>query len=240
MANVRVLLAESSEFVVELLKDFLRESAVDIFVAHDGDEVLHLAAKLKPALIVLEKHLPVRDGLACCRTLKQDPTLGDTPILLLIDAATPAEVKRCKSAGCDEVLPKPLDRRAFLGVCRDFLARVDRREPRLLCRATVVCRNGADAFYGSIEDVSPRGMFIGSEEKVKAGDEFQLKFVLPWDEGKTIETAARVTWCNGTRSPRKSKMPRGFGVEFVDLDEATQDAICDYLGYILLRRRPLE
>lgn len=239
MAKARVLLADGSEFGLELLKDFFRQTEAQIFTVQEGGALLKQAARVRPDLIVIEQNLP-GDGLHCCRTLKQDSELGGTPVVLL--AASPAleELQRCQAAGCDEVVAKPVDRRLFLGVCRGFLERIDRREPRILCRSTVVCRRGDESFYGTIEDLSPHGMFVGSEHPVRNHDTLQLKFILPWHEGTVIATDARVTWLNGKRSLRKSKLPQGFGVEFVDLDEAALDAVCDYMEYCLLRRRPLE
>lgn len=240
MAKTRVLLAESTEFGLELLKDFFRQTEAQIFTAQECGPLLKQAVKVRPDLIVIDQQLPGGDALQCCRTLKQDPELGGTPLILLTSATGPEELQACQQTGCDEVIGKPLDRKRFLEVCRVFLDRVDRREPRILCRSTVVCRRAGESFYGTIEDLSPHGMFVGSDHPIKINDELQLKFILPWHEGSVVTTESRVTWLNGKRSIRKSKLPQGFGVEFISLSEESLDAICDYMEYCLLRRHPLE
>jgi Tfp pilus assembly protein PilZ len=134
------------------------------------------------------------------------------------------------------ILGKPLNRRVFLETGRGLLERIDRRQPRVMCRATVVYQLDGKSCYGTIEDISPQGMFVGCEQAVKIGSEVQMKFMLPWQELQLIETAARITWTNGVRPRRKSPLPPGFGVEFVDLCPTVVDAMSDFITYTLLRQ----
>jgi hypothetical protein len=146
----------------------------------------------------------------------------------------------CLAAGCDAVLYKPLDRKAFLEMGRAFLGRIERREPRILCRATIACRFGQETFFGTIEDISPHGMFVGSNQPVQNGEAVKIKFLLPWQEGRLIETEARVTWVQGARGLRKNKLPQGFGIAFLGLAVAEIEAIRDFIEHSLLRHHHLE
>jgi Tfp pilus assembly protein PilZ len=93
-----------------------------------------------------------------------------------------------------------------------------------------------ETFYGTIEDISPHGMFVGGEREIRIGTELMLKFLLPWQELHLVETRAKVTWSNGIRPRRKSYLPPGFGVEFVNLEPKTLDALNDFITYSLLRQ----
>src|SRR3712207_9428261 len=45
----------------------------ELLDAVDGEETLAIARKVRPALILLDINMPVRNGLEVCRLLKSDP-----------------------------------------------------------------------------------------------------------------------------------------------------------------------
>jgi Tfp pilus assembly protein PilZ len=173
------------------------------------------------------------DGAECCRAIKEDPDLAGTQVVLM---APPDEKKmaECRVAGCDAVLAKPIDRREFISICRSLLALNDQREERIPCRAIVTCRLAGAVFYGTIEDISPKGIFVGSHYEVKIGEELKLRFVLPVGGAESIETGARVIWINSGRMRRKDQLPAGFGVVFEDLDKEAARQIADFVERSIL------
>jgi CheY-like chemotaxis protein len=235
MMKAKVLLADSSEFCLELLKNFLKHSKVQLFTASDGAGALRQARTLRPDLVVLDRELPALGGLACCRAIKAEQNLAKVPVLLLLSAAQQKEREACLAAGCDAVVAKPLDRKTFLETGRIFLERIERREPRILCRATVACRFGQETCFGTIEDIGPQGMFIGSNRQVQIGETLTIKFLLPWQEGRLLETEACITWVHGSRGLRKSKLPQGFGIVFLGLSATDAEGIRTFIEHSLLR-----
>jgi CheY-like chemotaxis protein len=239
MPQARVLLADSSGFCLDVEKWFLKASAVTIFTAGDGVQALELARKVRPNLVYLEYSLPSMDGVACCRAIKADPKLASTPVVLVIGASG-RDAAECREAGCDAVLVKPLERRQFLETGRAFLNRVDRRELRIPCRLTVACRMPGKIFYGTIEDVSINGIFVGSTQEVEAGETLDMKFLLPGDGNTLVETAARVTWVNGGKRRRKRYLPVGFGVSFLEMETGATERVQEFIERSLLRQHPPE
>jgi CheY-like chemotaxis protein len=51
--------------------------------ATTGKSALELANRLRPALILLDVHLPDIDGREVCRRLKEDPALNSIPVILV-------------------------------------------------------------------------------------------------------------------------------------------------------------
>jgi hypothetical protein len=94
--------------------------------------------------------------------------------------------------------------------------------------------NGATR-YGTIEDISLNGMFIGTAFEAAIGDILSMKFILPWSGAALIEATARVAWLNGDRQRRKIRLPAGFGVVFLELGGDAEDRIKDYLEFIRMR-----
>lgn len=238
MGKTRILLADSSPFSLELMKGFLRESALTILTAADSAAVLQLARRQRPHLIVVDHALPGTGGLGCCRELACN---ADAPPLILITSGSqPEQVTAGLDAGASAVLSKPLDRRIFLETGRALLASIDRREPRIPCRATVAYRDNGNSFYGTIEDISANGMFIGTPRPAAIGTLIDIKFLLPWHEARLISSKARVAWINDSNHRRKSLLFHGFGVEFVDLMPHDAELIADFITCSQLRQNPHE
>lgn len=234
MAKKKVLLVSGSEICLELLKDYLRDSEVQIFTAADRTVARKLALKVRPEMTVIDQELADGPGLELLREFCADPLLAELAIILLSGNDINFDGMNCVNTPI--VLGKPLNRRVFLELGRSLLEKIDRRQPRVLCRATVICQVNDETFYGTIEDISPHGMFVGGEREIRIGTELMLKFLLPWQELHLVETRAKVTWSNGLRPRRKSYLPAGFGVEFVGLEPRTLDALNDFITYSLLRQ----
>ena len=224
----KVLLADNSKVCLEIEQELLRKLPVKVFIAETGKQALDLARKYRPDLIYMELELPGMDGATCCRAIKEDPSLTGTQVVLM---APPVEQKVavCQSAGCDAFLAKPLDRKEFVSVGRSILALNDRREDRIPCRATVTCRSENSVFYGTIEDIGKKGMFVGSQNEVKIGERLTLKFMLPVSGAENFETGAQVIWINGGRVRRKGQLPAGFGVVFDELGKEAVEQIGEFI-----------
>lgn len=231
--NKKVLLVDNSHVCLEIEQELLRRLPVKVFVAENGKQAIELTHKLHPDLIYMGLNLSGMDGAVCCRAIKDDPALAGTQVVLMAPPVE-KEMAECRVAGCDAVLAKPIDRREFIAICRSLLALNDQREERIPCRAIVTCRLAGAVFYGTIEDISLKGIFVGSHNEVKIGEELKLKFILPIGGAESIETGARVIWTNGGRMRRKGQLPAGFGVVFENLDSKAAGQIAEFIERSIL------
>jgi len=214
----KVLLADNSLVCLEIEQELLRKLPVKVFIAENGKQAVELAHKLRPDLIYLGLDLSGMDGASCCRAIKANPSLAGIRVVLMAPLVE-KEMALCRAAGCDAVVAIPIDRKEFVAIGRALLALNDQKKERIPCRALVTCRLAGTLFYGTIEDISLQGMFIGCNYEVKIGDALKLKFLLPVGGAESIETEARVIWINGGRLRRKIQLPAGFGVIFEELGE---------------------
>ena len=75
----KILLVDDDPVFVDATKIVL-ESKYQVITAHDGDEGLEKARKLKPDLILLDIIMPTKDGFHVCKQLKKDPELANIPV----------------------------------------------------------------------------------------------------------------------------------------------------------------
>lgn len=234
MTKAKVLLVENSSIVLQIEKRYLKNEAVAIFAATDAEEGLATARKVRPDLVYLAFTLPGTDGAACCRALKSDPELAKIPVVMVANA-TDEEFELCRSAGCDAVITRPVDRREFLDAGRSYLAGVRLRNERTPCRPIAACSLNGATFYGIIEDISSSGMYLGSFHEVAPGDLLNVKFILPWSGAALVEARARVAWLNSGQQRRKFRLPAGFGVLFHELTTEAEEQIKDYVEFFRMR-----
>src|SRR6266567_5483964 len=174
MSKPKILLVESSTIVLQIEKRCLKDAGAIIFTAASCDEAFRVARKIRPDLVYLAYNLSGTDGAACCAALKADPGLAEVPVVMVCSAAG-EEAELCRSAGCDAIVAKPVDRREFLETGLSFMLRKPRDGDLIPCRATVACFMGEASFYGTIENMSANGMYVGSAWQVAAGDVIVMK-----------------------------------------------------------------
>lgn len=114
-----ILVVERDPHVRELEQYFLEEAGYTVEFAEDGLAALARARTLRPHILITEILVPQLDGLALCRTLKEDPATRH--IAVLIFSILLAE-SRAKEAGADGFLRKPLAERRLVETVRELIA----------------------------------------------------------------------------------------------------------------------
>jgi len=74
-----------------------------------ADEAIRFAAQRAPDLIISDINLDGRSGLEMCETIKEDPALGDVPVMFLSGAQIPDIIRRSHAVGGTYYLRKPFD-----------------------------------------------------------------------------------------------------------------------------------
>jgi signal transduction histidine kinase/ActR/RegA family two-component response regulator len=105
MANVRL---------VERV--FQRRDDVDVISAMQGRLGVALAREHRPALILLDLHMPDINGDEVLRQLREDPATATTPIVIVSADATAGQIERLLAEGATGYLTKPLDLQELLTV----------------------------------------------------------------------------------------------------------------------------
>jgi signal transduction histidine kinase/CheY-like chemotaxis protein len=94
---------------------------VEVVAAMQGRLGLELAREHRPALVLLDLHLPDMPGEEVLRRLREDPATASTPVVIVSADATPGHVQRLLTAGASAYVTKPVDVRDLLAVLDDLL-----------------------------------------------------------------------------------------------------------------------
>ena len=86
-----------------------------------GRAGLDLALEHRPALILLDLHLPDVPGEEVLRELRADARTAAIPVVVISADATGAAIARLRNAGADDYLTKPLDLEEFLSTVERYL-----------------------------------------------------------------------------------------------------------------------
>ena len=117
----RILVVEDQPDNRQIIRDMLAGTGYEITEAENGEEALAAIAKQRPDLILMDIQLPVMDGYAATRRIKNDPTLKSIPVIAVTSYALSGEEKKAREAGCDDYVPKPYSPRQLLAKIRQFL-----------------------------------------------------------------------------------------------------------------------
>lgn len=106
----RILLAEDSAPIQILISSVLQAAGHSVEVVDNGAAAVSAAATGSYDLILMDVQMPILDGLAATRQIRASETGGGRlPIVALTANATSGEVERCRLAGMDVFLSKPVD-----------------------------------------------------------------------------------------------------------------------------------
>jgi DNA-binding response OmpR family regulator len=102
---MRVLVVEDERLLADTITEGLRNHAMAVDVAYDGDAALERLAVHDYDVIVLDRDLPVVSGDEVCRTLVESG--AETRILMLTAATAVKERVAGLGLGADDYLTKP-------------------------------------------------------------------------------------------------------------------------------------
>lgn len=198
-----------------------------VVTARSATECLERAHRERPAVIVADLHMPEMDGAALCRAVKDDPALGDVPVVIVAGSGDPHDHARAVRAGADDVLTKPLSRLALVATVNRFVRfAAVRGLPRVPVALPVAVRVDHEEHRGVIHNLSRGGAFIAPERPLglEPRMEMELRFRLPHSD-RELAPKGQIVW--ERRSPGSA--PRGVGVRFLGLDRRATREIEEYV-----------
>jgi CheY-like chemotaxis protein len=102
-----VLIADDESSIRLLVHATIESDDYAVVEAADGAQAWALTQELKPALVLLDVQMPGQSGLEVLRSIKADPGLTATRVILLTSKAQERDIEVGLIAGADFYLTKP-------------------------------------------------------------------------------------------------------------------------------------
>lgn len=118
----KVLIVEDNELNMKLFNDLLMAHGYDTLQTKDGAEVLALARRHRPDLILMDIQLPEISGLEVTRWIKEDEELKLIPVIAVTAFAMKGDREKMRDGGCEDYIAKPISIVSFLQTVERFLS----------------------------------------------------------------------------------------------------------------------
>jgi two-component system, cell cycle response regulator DivK len=116
-----VLIVEDNELNMKLFHDLLEAHGIATVQTNDGRNVLDLARRHKPDLILMDIQLPEVSGLDVTRWLKDDAELKSIPVIAVTAFAMKGDEQKIREGGCEDYISKPISVTRFMEVIGSYL-----------------------------------------------------------------------------------------------------------------------
>lgn len=125
MSELKILIVDDEPHIVILLEEVFElleeDYGVELLTAMDGEKALALAAEHQPQLVILDVMLPKISGLAVCQSIKENPELANTTVILLTAKGQQFDRQAGLAAGADCYVTKPFRPRDLLAQAKEIL-----------------------------------------------------------------------------------------------------------------------
>jgi CheY-like chemotaxis protein len=105
----KVLIAEDNAVNRELLRELLEARGYSVDEACNGQAALQMIAQNRPDIVLLDIGMPVLDGFAVVRKIRENPRLATLPVLAVTAYAMQGDREKILNSGFDGYLSKPLN-----------------------------------------------------------------------------------------------------------------------------------
>ena len=107
--GARVLLVEDNELNREVATGLLEGAPVTVSAADNGEVAIRMLNESKYDMVLMDMQMPVMDGLAATRAIRQNSQFKDLPIIAMTANAMAGDREECLKAGMNDHLAKPID-----------------------------------------------------------------------------------------------------------------------------------
>jgi CheY-like chemotaxis protein/HPt (histidine-containing phosphotransfer) domain-containing protein len=117
----RILVVEDNPTNQQVADLILRGAGHTVLLASDGLKALDMLRDTVPDAILMDLQLPRLNGYETARRIRADDRLRDVPIIAMTAHVMVENRQRCREAGMNDYIPKPITRESILGTVHRWL-----------------------------------------------------------------------------------------------------------------------
>ncbi len=120
-ANPVVYFIDDSATMREVIKIAFRRENINVVACHDAVSAIGLMDQTVPDVVISDVIMPEKDGYEVCQYIKQHPTLGRTPVILMSGVVNKQVAERAFAVKADELIRKPFQPQDLITRVRHLL-----------------------------------------------------------------------------------------------------------------------
>ena len=125
----KILIVDDDPDLCHILQVHFELLGYDSILAVNGQEAVDMATTRLPDLILMDIMLPVMDGLAATRLIRENPKTQSTPILAMTARVTSEDRQECLQSGCDGFIDKPFRIKVLTSIIEKLLGQNSNLSP---------------------------------------------------------------------------------------------------------------
>jgi two-component system, OmpR family, alkaline phosphatase synthesis response regulator PhoP len=224
----RILLVDHSRGALLFQETILRRRDMAIATALAGSEGLRKARAEKPNLIVFGYDLFDMTAPEFCREIRHDDLTRTISLLLVCERENAEHGDLCLSAGCNDVIFRPLHKPELDQKVERLTNIPVRRQLRTITKIEVSLEKNGRFILGRSVNISSTGMLIEVDRVLPHDGPVRLHFYLPGDP-RPLQIVAEVLRAEFAGSLSK------YGVRFLSSTEEDRERISRYVHRIRSR-----
>ncbi len=107
-APFRILVVEDDRGQALFAQSILHGAGMQADVEMEADKVLAAIARFQPDLVLMDLHMPGRDGMSLTQDIRATPALASLPVVFLTGDPDPEKQYEVLESGADDYLTKPI------------------------------------------------------------------------------------------------------------------------------------
>lgn len=117
-----ILVAEDDQVYSNLYQTRLVDDNTDVEVVDNGEDAINRAQARRPSLLVLDIVLPIKDGMAALKEIRDDENLKDLPVLIISNFPKETYYNDARELGVIDCFYKPdLSSDALIQVIKSYV-----------------------------------------------------------------------------------------------------------------------
>lgn len=222
MKNKKILLVDDANLFLEVAKQILKPTGAQILTARNGIDALKILETEKPDFVILDLMMPDMGGDKICAHIKGHPGFSDIPVIMVTSRGRPEELEKCRQAGCDDFLTKPVKAEVLLEKIANLNKRSKRHSIQVLVRMETVGKKGKEVIFGTSGDLSKTGMSVQADKELELGQTLALRFFVATSRKELIFDGSIV---------RKESQIGGilYGIQFGGLTLEQKQALGEFI-----------
>lgn len=103
-----ILIVDDSAMIRRIVSQLVQQLGHQSIAAENGKLGCELALEIKPDMIIMDIEMPVMDGFAATRRIKNDPATAHIPVVFFTALGSEENIQQAREAGGTGFLNKPI------------------------------------------------------------------------------------------------------------------------------------